>query len=353
MIRTALQKLSGGVAAVALSVSAFLVAGTAPALDSPARVGTLKQITVHGESLVGNLSGDSPDRTVFVYLPPSYDSARTHRYPVVYDLHGYSLTAERWVGILKAREAIDRDIATGKAREMIVVFPDAMSVHNGSMYSNSVATGDWETFIARDLVGYIDSHYRTLAKRESRGLSGHSMGGYGAFRIGMKRPDVFSVLYPMSSCCLSPRGVSPADPAIEQIRTAEDAAKLQMGARTTLAASAAWAPDPQNPPFYLDLPTKDGAPDASVIARYAANSPHAMLPQYVTNLKKYRAIQMDVGLQDMLLKDNREMDRLLTEFSIPHTYEAYEGDHVNHIPERFEQHVLPFFSDHLDFGTSK
>jgi enterochelin esterase-like enzyme len=132
-------------------------------------------------------------------------AAQSRRYPVIYDLHGYSLTAERWVGILKAREAIDRAIATGKAREMIVVFPDAMSLHNGSMYSSSVATGDWETFIARDLVSYIDSHYRTLAKRDSRGLSGHSMGGYGAFRIGMKRPDVFSVLYPMSSCCLSPR----------------------------------------------------------------------------------------------------------------------------------------------------
>ncbi len=236
---------------------------------------------------------------------------------------------------------------------MIVVFPDAMSLHNGSMYSSSVSTGDWETFIAHDLVSYIDDHYRTLAKRDSRGLSGHSMGGYGAFRIGMKRPDVFSVLYPMSSCCLSPRGVTPADPAIEQIKSREDAAKLQMGARTTLAASAAWAPDPHNPPFYLDLPTKGGVPDPSVIARYAANSPHEMLPQYVTGLKKYRAIQMDVGLQDTLLRDNQEMDRLLTEFSIAHTYETYEGDHVNHIPERFEQNVLPFFSKHLEFGTGK
>jgi hypothetical protein len=126
-----------------------------------------------------------------------------------------------------------------------------------------------------------------------------------------------------------------------------------MGARTTLAASAAWAPDPQNPPFYLDLPTKAGVPDPSVIARYAANSPHAMLSQYVTSLKKYRAIQMDVGLQDTLLKDNQEMDRLLTEFSIPHSYETYEGDHVNHIPERFEQNVLPFFSQHLEFGAGK
>jgi enterochelin esterase-like enzyme len=340
--------------AALLAIATTAAAAAAVAADAPSSpAGTMNQIVVHGDSLAGNLSGDSADRAVFVYLPPSYTSAKSRRYPVLYDLHGYSLTAERWVGILKAGEAIDRAIAAGKAREMIVVFPDAMSEHNGSMYSSSVATGDWETFIAHDLVGYIDGHYRTLANRDSRGLSGHSMGGYGAFRIGMKRPDVFSVLYPMSSCCLSPRGVTPADPAIEQIKTAEEAAKLQMGARTTLAASAAWAPDPQNPPFYLDLPTKGGVPDPTVIARYAANSPHAMLPQYVTSLKKYRAIQMDVGLQDTLLKDNQEMDRLLTQFSIAHTYETYEGNHVNHIPERFEQNVLPFFSQHLVFGPAK
>jgi enterochelin esterase-like enzyme len=179
------------------------------------------------------------------------------------------------------------------------------------------------------------------------------MGGYGAFRIGMKRPEVFSVLYPMSSCCLSPRAVAQGDAALEQIKTAEEAVKLQMGARTTFAASAAWAPDPQNPPFYLDLPVKDGKPDPKVLARYDANSPHAMLPQYAASLKRYRAIQMDVGLQDFLQGDNREMDRLLTGLGVPHTYETYEGDHVNHIPERFEKNVLPFFSQHLESGARK
>jgi hypothetical protein len=153
----------------------------------------------------------------------------------------------------------------------------------------------------------------------------------------------------MSACCLPPRGVLPSDAALEQIKTAEEAGKQQMGPRTTLAASAAWAPDPQNPPFYMDLPTKDGQPVAGVVARYAANSPHVMVPQYVSSLKQYRAIQLDVGLQDFLLNDNKEMDRLLTQFSVPHTFETYEGDHVNHIPERFEQNVLPYFTQHLVF----
>jgi enterochelin esterase-like enzyme len=337
-----------GVCKAAACLMALIVWGFAPATEAVPVGGKMAQITVHGASLAGNLEGDAADRTVFVYTPPGYPDGKK-RYPVVYDLHGYSLTAERWVGILKAQEAIDRAIATGGVRPMIFVFPDAMSLHNGSMYSSSVTTGDWETFIAHDLVAYIDAHYHTVPRRESRGLSGHSMGGYGTLRIGMKRPEVFSVLYAMSACCLSPRGVAPSDAAVEAIKTAEEAGRQPMGPRTTLAASAAWAPDPARPPFFLDLPTQEGKPDAAVLARYAANSPHAMLPQYVYSLKQYRAIQLDVGLQDGLLRDSQEMDRLLSEYSVPHTFETYEGDHVNHIPERFEKNVLPYFSEHLEF----
>ncbi len=99
-------------------------------------------------------------------------------------------------------ELSDKDIAAGTMKEMILVNPDAHTKYDGSMYSASLTTGDWEVFVAEDLVSYIDSHYRTMANRMSRGLGGHSMGGYGTVRIGMKRPDVFSSLYIMSACCL-------------------------------------------------------------------------------------------------------------------------------------------------------
>ena len=79
------------------------------------------------------------------------------------------------------------------------------------MYSSSVTTGDFERFVARDVVAYIDAHYRTIPERASRGLVGHSMGGYGATRIGMKHADVFGSLYIMSPCCLSPRRRRPAE----------------------------------------------------------------------------------------------------------------------------------------------
>ena len=126
------------------------------------------------------------------------------RYPVVYALHGYSIGAEQWSKEIHVPQTIEGAFAQG-AREMIVVLPDSKTVHNGSMYSSSITTGDFERFVARDVVSYIDAHYRTIPDRASRGLVGHSMGGYGASRIGMKHADVFGSLYIMSPCCLSPR----------------------------------------------------------------------------------------------------------------------------------------------------
>src|ERR1041384_4393782 len=169
---------------------------------APERPGSMEKIVVHGKSLEGNLEGDSPDRDVYVYLPLSYTKNRTQRYPVVYFLHGYGIGAAAYTNLLWASDAADKTAANGTAKEMIVVFPDSFTVYNGSMYSNSPTTGNWETFLTEDLVNYIDSHYRTIASRESRGLAGHSMGGYGTMRIAMKHPEMYAAIYPMSSCCL-------------------------------------------------------------------------------------------------------------------------------------------------------
>jgi S-formylglutathione hydrolase FrmB len=208
------------VVALAFGATAMLDAqrgrGAGPAAG--ASTGTVEHITVHGKALEGNLEGDSPDREVSVYLPPSYAGDQTRRYPVVYLLHGYGGRDDTFNGRLaKLPESADRLAAAQGFSELIVVTPNAYSLHKGSMYSNSVTTGDWESFVAQDLVAYIDGHYRTLAKRMSRGLAGHSMGGYGAIRIGMKRPDVFSSLYIMSACCLGananprPEAMAPAE----------------------------------------------------------------------------------------------------------------------------------------------
>jgi len=323
---------------------------------APERPGSVEKIKVHGKSLEGNLEGDSPDRDVFVYLPLSYTKNRNQRYPVVYFLHGYGLGAEAYMNALWASDGADKDMAAGTSKEMIVVFPDSNTIYNGSMYSNSPTTGNWETYITEDLISYIDSHYRTIANRESRGLAGHSMGGYGTLRIAMKYPDLYAAIYPMSSCCLmnNPGAARGAPPAAKQ----GDAAKGKGGrgggfGNVNFAEAAAWSPNPKNPPQFFDLPTKDGMPVPAIAAKWIANSPLAMVDQYSSNLKKYKAFMMDCGLQDGLQGSNKQMDEELTRLGVTHTYETYEGDHTNHVKDRWVEKVLPFFSANLSFTAQK
>lgn len=315
--------------------------------DASAARGSLERITVHGTSLEGNLAGDDPNREVFVYLPPSYASRPERRYPVVYFLHGYSVGADTYADLLGLPEAVDGAIANG-AREMIVVLPDANTLYNGSMYSSSATTGDWEGFVAKDLVEHIDQHYRTIPSPESRGLSGHSMGGYGTLRIGMKHPGVFGALFAMSSCCLM--NAAPSQEAVEaQIERTKDGPPAGGGfANALLAQAAAWAPNPQNPPLYFDWPYKDGAPQPLVQAKWTANSPLVLVDQFVPSLRSYRAISIDVGDADGLRASNEQLSEALDRLGVEHAFEVYEGDHVNRVAQRFRENVLPFFSEHLE-----
>ena len=311
---------------------------------------TVERIKVHGAALEGNLEGDAVDRDVLVFLPPSYAKEKHRRYPVVYALHGYSIGAEQWSKEIHVPQTIEGAFAQGAA-EMIVVLPDSKTVHNGSMYSSSVTTGDFERFIAHDVVAYIDAHYRTFPNRLSRGLVGHSMGGYGASRIGMKYPDVFGSLYIMSPCCMSARVGGPGnaanDKALEAVKTPADSAGLSFGLRAQLASAAAWSPDPKNPPLYFDLPSKDGVPQPDVIAKWAANAPLAFVDQYIGNLRQYHGIAMDVGDQDGLRIDAGKLHDILDRYGIVNSFEIYHGTHTSAVADRVQNHVMPFFSKNL------
>ena len=363
MLRSELRARRLLAALIALAGLA-LVAPCASAADSTAK-GRVETIKVHGRSLDGNLSDEPADREVSIYLPPSYDREKSRHYPVVILLHGYSLTNKYWVGAtgqtvasIDVPGAMDRDVASNKSREMILVMPDGNSKYDGSMYSSSVTSGDWEGFVADDLVGYVDSHYRTLANRASRGLGGHSMGGYGAIRIGMKRPDVFSSLYVLSACCLMndpaafARRPPPAPPPASG-ENANAAPRPRGFANVVNAEAAAWSPNPSNPPTYFDLPGAEGVDAALVAQKWAANSPLVMVDQYVANLKRYSGIGMDVGLQDGLSASNEQLAKRLQAYGIAASFETYEGDHVNRIAERVEQHVLPYFSQHLSADAKR
>jgi enterochelin esterase-like enzyme len=315
---------------------------------------TVERIKIHGTLLEGNLEGDAVDRDVIVFLPPSYAKEKTRRYPVVYALHGYSIGAEQWTHEITVPQTIEGAFALG-AKDMIVVLPDSKTLHNGSMYSSSVTTGDFENFIAQDVVAYIDAHYRTIPKRTSRGLVGHSMGGYGATRIGMKHADVFGSLYIMSPCCLTPMTGGPPNPelskALEAVKTKEDAVKLGWSERAQLSTAAAWAPNPKNPPLYLDLPMKDGKPQPDVVAKLTANAPLVFIDQYIGGLRRYTAISIEVGDQDGLKFGATKLHEILDSYSIANGFEIYKGTHTSAVADRFQNHVLPFFSKNLCVGA--
>ena len=135
-----------------------------PEVVSGAKPVAVEHIKIHGTALEGNLEGDAVDRDVIVFLPPSYQKDKKRRYPVVYALHGYSIGAEQWTHEIHVPQTIEGAFAQG-SQEMIVVLPDSKTIYNGSMYSSSVTTGDFERFIAHDVVAYIDAHYRTIPNR--------------------------------------------------------------------------------------------------------------------------------------------------------------------------------------------
>jgi len=326
-----------------------------PSQTAPhSNAGKYERVIVHGPSLMGNLEGDSPDRQVSVYLPPSYGHAPARRYAVLYLLHGFTDSDSRWFGLkghwfVNVPEAADRAYESG-VHEMIIVMPDAFTRYEGSMYSNSVTTGDWESFIARDLVAYVDKHYRTIAAAASRGLAGHSMGGYGTLRIGMKHPGVFSSLYAQSPCCLAANLEPSAElfARVAAVSSPDQFAAADFATKAMMASAAAWSPNPGNAPRYFDLPIDGGKPVPQVIAIWAANAPLAMVHQYIPGLRSYNAIAIDAGDHDTAIAQSvRSLDMILTGYKVSHVAEIYAGDHVNRIGERLQTKVLPFFSAHL------
>jgi S-formylglutathione hydrolase FrmB len=229
-----------------------LLAQTLPPLK-----GSVERVKVHGAALEGNLEGDSPDRDVSVYLPPSYRTDPQRRYPVVYVLHGFTDSENGWFRVpshfVNLPVSMEKAMAGG-TRDMILVMPNAFTRYAGSFYGSSPTTGDWETFVTHELVAYVDSHYRTIPSRGSRGLAGHSMGGYGAFRLAMKYPDVYGAVYALSACCLSPASAQPAAVAkARTIQTDSDFTKTDFYTKVVISWAAAWSPAPKAPP-YFDFP---------------------------------------------------------------------------------------------------
>ena len=159
---------------------------------------------VPAPALAGNRVGTPTTQSAAIYLPAGYDRETTRRYRTLYLLHGIFDSHETWTGYFDVPAMLDRLIEAGDIPAAIVVMPNGGNRYGGGFYMDSPTSGNWATYITRDLVGYVDARYRTRPNAASRAVVGHSMGGYGAIHLSMERPGVFGVAYAMSPCCLAP-----------------------------------------------------------------------------------------------------------------------------------------------------
>lgn len=311
----------------------------------------------HSEVLEGNPLGDPATRRVPVYLPPDYD--QTLRYPTLYLLAAFGnrglkfLNDELWEENIQER--LDRLIGEGRVRPFILVMPDGSTRYGGSQYLNSVATGNYEDHIL-ELVNYIDGKYPTIADASYRAVAGHSSGGFGALRFGMRHPDVFGLVADHSGDKCFDLTYKPY--AGEFLRYFERVGKeglrrllrnpgeeLRLGvpheAINQIAMAAAYAPNP-NSEFGFDAPfdLHTGALLADVWARWLSFDPLEIVEQYADALRSLRLLYLDCGRFDEynLLYGARMFTEKLRALGIPFQYEEYDGGH-RHVKHRYDVSV--------------
>lgn len=317
--------------------------------------GTMINGGFHSPSLESNVLKDSPFRYVTIYLPPGYKTSPNNYYPVLYLLHGFfgrnqTFFQDETYGF-NLQYMLDTLINRNLLTPVIVVTPNANNRFSGSWYTNSEVTGNWEDFIVQDLVHYMDSCYRTLKAAGSRGISGHSMGGYGACKIAMKHPDTFTSVYPLSGpLSLNIQVMEKYKDYVPDAKIAETFDGLPVPVQLLISEAAAFAPDTSVKPFFGQFPldTSGGLID-TIWQRWLEHDPLTMINDYKDSILKLRAFQFDCGRSDLDMFDQNVLfSQALTDAKIEQPFLEYDGDHFSRIESRFQDHVLPFFSMYLD-----
>ncbi|MEO9891353.1 alpha/beta hydrolase-fold protein [Aurantibacter sp.] len=310
-----------------------------------------------------NPGGEDPTRKLTIYLPPGYEN-RNKNYPVLYYLNGFTGTGERAIAYHHFDKLMDKAIATGKIKPVIVVMSNQYTLFRGSLYTNSSLTGNWSDFTAKDVVTFIDENYRTIKDAKSRGIVGYSMGGYGAIKIGMLHPEVFSLVYSMSGAFDLVKEMGAKGQAfkrIQEISTREELvdAYNEFVPNFFVAVGRAFSPNPNKPPFFANLPYSYEAD--SLIIDYDTKDLwnkhmlHVMADEYIENLKKLKAIKIDWGRNDefdFVIMGCKTFSQKLENLGIEHLAEEYIGTHGNKIwteDGRVLNDMLPFFDTYLTF----
>jgi S-formylglutathione hydrolase FrmB len=264
------------------------------------------------------------EKRVLVYLPPSYQRDRARRYPVAYYLHGAWGAEDNWVTLGRIDRTMDSLVAAGLA-EMILVLPDgddgwyttwnalnttascrADTVRREPADTYCVTWPKYDEYIARELVAYVDSSYRTLPERRHRGIAGLSMGGYGAISLALRYPDLFAAAASHSGV-LSPRYAGP----------------VPYGSPTRYAAT-------------VDTIRRRYAPGLWALMRpvfggdtigWRARDPAVHARHLVASRGRAPALFVDVGRDDPFLEQNRAFRADVTALGMPVKYVEWPGKH--------------------------
>ena len=313
-----------------------------------------------------NKIGTSPVRKLAVYLPSGYE-ASLKRYPVIYFLPSpFDSTYRAIFDQNHAQSVFDRAISGGTIRKFILVCVDMTTPLGSSWYVNSPVTGNWEDFMIGELVPYIDANFKTLPQRDSRGIAGAYMGGYGAIRFGMRHPEVFGSVYALNPVGTG-SGVQIMDSRpdwglLARAKSLEDVKKDVFSAIFT-SIFQAHLPNLEKRPLFVDLPAhKDGGQlviDAKLTERLRNNFfLESMIPQYADNLKSLRGFKFDWSRSDLIwdhVYSNQALTHKLNEFGIVHEAEEYNGawGEPNWGKDgRVYAEVLPFFQKNLVFDAT-
>lgn len=327
------------------------------------------RVMLQSPALADNALGLPNQRELTIYLPPGYARSDHRRYPVLYLLHGFTSAPIEWFDGsyqgLDLATVLDAQAAAGKV-EYIVVIPEADNPMGGSFYVNSRAFGRWDDFISHDVVAFIDSHYRTRADRLHRGIAGQSMGGFGALSLAGRHPDLFAHVYALSPYGLDMSGELSEDNPVWRAMNkpaSEWPANVPPGlVKIVKVEAAAFAPagevnlGPVQALPYRVLRTGLPAVNARVMTAW-----HAQLPLYrlQANPAPYRQladIVIEYGTLDAIanvrLGSAAFIDALHVA-GIPVVVRTFNGGHVDHARDSFEQRLLPYFADLFGEPTAR
>ena len=331
--------------------------------------GSVVNVQIHSPALEGNLLGDPADRSVNIYLPKSYFSFPEKRFPVIYFLHGMPAGENslidplpfevfRQMAQLQAPVDFPEEGFTSWAnglidhegmKDAIIVMPNAANKYSLSCYTNSSVQGRYEDYIVKDLVSYIDAQYRTIPNFNFRAVTGHCMGGYGALRIAMKNPHIFRYVAALSPAILPEESVLFIAQYIlieqeiwgfEGPTPYNPSAPFKFATNSLYSFAAAWLPNPDNPPYYVDLPYTyvNGipVPNDELMAQWNAQNLFALVTDHLKGLDKLKSVYFDCGIYDELgmYPPDQVLHEMLVNMNIDHQFETYEGTHISHLYER-------------------